>query len=79
MKVEEREGRWRPLLNEGGPVLIDPSSSKSFAEQIGANTKYIIHPDEILADNFVHLVMRTENLPTPKIVEQMGERLKAIR
>ena len=79
MKVEEHEGRWRPLLKDGEPILIDPATSKSFAEQIGANTKYIIHPDEILADNFVHLVMRTENLPTPKIVEQMGERLKAIR
>ena len=79
MKVEQHEGRWRPLLKEGEPILIDPATSKSFAEQIGANTKYIIHPDEILADNFVHLVMQTEKLPSPKIVEQMGERLKVVR
>ncbi len=76
MKVEEHEGRWRPLLNDGEPILIDPAHSKSFADQIGQNTKYIIHPDEILADNFIHLVMQTEKLASPKIIEQMGERLK---
>lgn len=76
MKVEEHEGRWRPLLNDGEPALIDPAQSKSFGDQIGQNTKYIIHPDEILADNFVHLVMQTEKLASPKIVEQMGELLR---
>ena len=79
MKVEEHEGHWRPLLKAGEPVLIDPAQSKSFAEQIGQNTKYIIHPDEILADNFVHLVMQTEKLASPKIVGQMSERLKLAR
>ena len=76
MKLEEHDGRWRPLLKEGEPVLIDPAQSKSFAEQIGQNTKYIIHPDEVLADNFVFLVMQTENLPSPEIIERMSERLR---
>ncbi len=76
MKVEQHEGRWRPLLKEGEPVLIDSAQSQSFANQIGQNTKYIIHPDEILADNFVHLVMQTEKLPSPQIVERMGELLR---
>ncbi|MEK6256972.1 MAG: hypothetical protein AABP62_00005, partial [Planctomycetota bacterium] len=79
MKVEEHEGRWRPLLKEGEPVLLDPAQSQSFAAQIGQNTKYIIHPDEILADNFVHLVMQTEKLSSPQIVERTGERLKRVR
>lgn len=79
MKVEQHEGRWRPLLNKGEPILLDPAQSKSFGDQIGQNTKYIIHPDEILADNFVHLVMQTEKLASPQIVEQMGERLKRAR
>ena len=76
MKLEEHDGRWRPLLKEGEPVLIDPAQSKSFADQIGQNTKYIIHPDEVLADNFVFLVMQTEKLPSPEIIERMGERLR---
>ena len=76
LKVEQHDGRWRPLLKEGEPVLIDPAPSKSFGDQIGQNTKYIIHPDEILADNFVHLVMQTEKLASPQIVERMGELLR---
>jgi len=76
MQVEQHEGRWRPMVEDGKPILIEPASSKSFSEQIGANTKYIIHPDEILADNFVHLVMQTEKLPTPRLIEQLGARLK---
>ena len=79
MKVEQHEDRWRPALNEGQPILIDPAQSKSFADQIGQNTKYIIHPDEILADNFVHLVMQTEKLPSPQIVERMGALLRKKR
>lgn len=76
MKLEEHDGRWRPLLKVGEPILIDPAQSKSFADQIGQNTKYIIHPDEVLADNFVFLVMQTEKLPSPEIIERMGERLR---
>lgn len=76
MKLEEHDGRWRPLVKEGEPVLIDPAQSKSFAEQIGQNTKYIIHPDEVLADNFVFTVMQTEKLPSPEIIERMSARLR---
>lgn len=79
MKVELLAGRWRPLLVDGEPVLLAPDQSKSFAEQIGQNTKYIIHPDEILADNFVHLILKTEKLASPQIVERMGGRLKQPR
>ena len=76
MKVEKHEGRWRPLLEDAEPVLITPADCKSFTDQIGQNTKYTIHPDEILADNFVHLVLQTEKLASPQIVVKMGERLK---
>jgi hypothetical protein len=79
MKVERHDGRWQPLLVDGEPVLINPGESKSFADQIGQNTKYIIHPDEILADNFVHLVLQTEKLASPQIVERMGRLLKQPR
>lgn len=79
MKIEEHEGQWKPLLSDGEPVLITASESESFAEQIGKNTKYIIHPDEILADNFVHMVLQTEKLESPQIVERMTDRLKRVR
>ncbi len=76
MVVEKREGKWQPAASGGAPILLDPKQVPSFLEQIGKNTGYIIHPDEILADNFKHLVKEEQKLPTPKIVEQMQSVLK---
>jgi hypothetical protein len=76
MVVSEQAGQWRPALAENGqPRLIDPRAEPAYSRQIGQNTGYIIHPDEILADNFAHLVMQTERLPTPELVEQIEQRL----
>src|SRR5262249_16684160 len=75
LQVEEVDMRFQPVLKDGHPVLIEPRGLKSYAEQIGKNTGYIIHPDEILADNFAHLVVGAENLPSPDIVAKRRERL----
>ena len=70
--VIERSGdRWQPALKDQQPELLDPKKTPAYQERIGGNTGYIIHPDEILADNFMHLVLRTATLPTPKIVDDM--------
>jgi len=71
MLVEEKEKRFRPLLREGKPVLLDPKETPAYFEQIGRNTSYIIHPEEVLADNFVHLINGSTDLDTPRIVEDM--------
>jgi len=54
------------------PVVLDPLKVGSFFEQIGRNTNYIMHPDEILADNFVYLAQKRQNLATPRVTEQMA-------
>jgi hypothetical protein len=64
-------GAWQATLRDGRPALHDPRTLADFHRKIGRNTGYIIHPDEILADNFAHLVLKTENLPSPEIVTQM--------
>jgi len=69
--VEQDRGRWRPRLLKGEPVVIDPKKEAAFFDKVGKNTNYVIHPDEILADNFVHLVMGTKDLATPRIVDEM--------
>lgn len=74
--VVERDGdEWRVAKESAEPVLLDPKQTPSFHQQIGGNTKYIIHPDEVLADNFMHLMMQTRNLPNPEIVGKLSERL----
>ena len=42
-----------------------------FFEQVGRNTRYIIHPEEILADNLTLLVLQKRNLASPEVVEKM--------
>ena len=73
--IEKHEGAWRPVMMGDQPVVIDPKKLPAYFDKIGKNTQYIIHPDEILADNFVHLVMRDQNLATPRIIERMGRML----
>ncbi len=73
MVVVEEEARWNPLLTDGVPVLLDPDKTPEYLAKIGKNTRYIIHPDEILADNFVHLILKSKDLQTPELVEQMRQ------
>jgi hypothetical protein len=71
LAVEIADSRGRPRLHQGKPYLLDPASVEGFYEQIGRNTEYILHPDEILADNFVALISQQTNLPAPRIVSEM--------
>lgn len=75
--VVERAGdNWHVATMSGDPILLDPKQTPSFHQQIGSNTKYILHPDEILADNFMHLMMQKPDLPNPEIVNEMAEQLR---
>jgi len=60
-------------LNNGEklPIIYVDGDFTNFFEQIGNNTGYIIHPDEILADNFVFLLNENNNLPSQWVVDKM--------
>ena len=60
-------------LNNGEklPIIYVDGDFTNFFEQIGNNTGYIIHPDEILADNFVFLLNGNNNLPSQWVVDKM--------
>ncbi|MBN1515696.1 hypothetical protein JXA32_03910 [Candidatus Sumerlaeota bacterium] len=66
----------KPLYDGATPRLIDPNDASGFFEQIGQNTSYIIHPEEILADNFVLLVLHESGVRSPEILEKMDKILK---
>jgi hypothetical protein len=73
LAVEEADGRWGPSLQNGRPELLDAKTVSGFFEQVGRNTDYIIHPDEILAVNFEQLALDHTNLPTPRILREMKD------
>lgn len=56
----------------GEAKLLNPENVPEFFTAIGRNTGYIIHPEEVLADNFVYLLTGREDLPNPEIVERLG-------
>jgi hypothetical protein len=52
--------------------LVPPNAVPSFAQAIGRNTGYVIHPEETLADNFVLWAMGKEGMPDPEIPAAIG-------
>lgn len=61
--------RWQPLLVGGHPQLLLTREAGGFLDQVGRNTDYLIHPDEILAENFVRLLSGRTNVASPKVIE----------
>ena len=76
MLLVERDGASsRPLERNGAPVLVPFSRVGGLLEQIGRNTQYVIHAEEILASNFELLVQGTASAPSPDVLERMSAEL----
>jgi hypothetical protein len=69
--VTNSGGRWSPKLTGGHAQLLHQGEVQGFFEQVGRNTSYVIHPDEILADNFVILINGDTDMKTPRIIQEM--------
>lgn len=66
-------GRKPTPLAANRPDLYDESQLDGFFEQVGKNTDYIIHPEEILADNFSYLFFGITELESPEVVRRMEQ------
>jgi hypothetical protein len=65
----------RPLLRDGAPVLVPINRVAGFLEQVGSNTSYILHAEEILASNFERLVLAEQGAPSPEVLERIRAEL----
>jgi hypothetical protein len=61
----------KALRDDRGPRLVGLREVAGFFEQVGRNTDYIIHPEEILAENFALLVLGERNVPSPDVLTRM--------
>jgi hypothetical protein len=61
----------RPLLRDGAPVLVPLNRVGGYLEQIGRNTNYVIHAEEVLASNFELLVSGAPDAPSPEVLERL--------
>lgn len=55
--MKEEDGHFRVLSNKNGISQLGVEYMRPFFDQIKENTQYIIHPDEIIADNFMMLLI----------------------
>lgn len=62
-------------LRNGAPVLLRLNQVDGFIEQIGTNTRYIIHPEEVLAENFA-LLATGAAVAEPQRIEALRQLLK---
>ncbi len=79
MAVERSGDDWRPVRDENGLRMFGPGEVSGFFESIGKNTNYIIHPEEIMADNFAFAIVERDDLPNPEIsarlLDELGSRI----
>lgn len=66
-----------PLLANGKVQLFTLAKIPNYLDAVGQNTGYIIHPEEILADNFVLLVNHAQNVESPQVLSAMAKILQA--
>ena len=79
LAIERTGDRFGAKHRDGEPVLLDLGEVSGFHEQVGRNTGYIIHPEEIIAENFALLVTGKQNLPSPEIAEKIRQVLATKR
>ncbi len=63
-------------IESGEPEIFKMDEVSDFYEQVGRNTKYIIHPEEILADNFSYAILNQKDLPSQWLVENIKKSMK---
>ncbi len=72
LQLEETGGRWLPMVVNGELQLLSPRQAPDYLRRIGRNTGYIIHPEEVLADNFALLVFEASGAPDPWILDELA-------
>jgi hypothetical protein len=77
-ELKVRSGKAYVEVNDDGTSQMDPVFFPSFFEQIEDNTQYIIHPDEICADNFVLAVKQAGDSQMPPLSEEGKQLLDRI-
>ena len=75
MKLKGTKVKEPELLN-GRPIIYSMNDVRDFFEQVGRNTQYILHPEEIMADNFAYAINNRKKQPTQSIIDSIQKRLK---
>lgn len=75
LAIEEKHGQMQPKIRNYKPVIYEFQDKMKIFEQVGFNTPYLLHPEEICAEHFTYLITK-ENVKQPEYVEKMKEVLQ---
>jgi hypothetical protein len=67
--VDVEDGVTTARMRDGAPVLHPLPRIEGYWEKIGRNTQYLIHPEEIMADNFALAITGEHDVPNPGILD----------
>ena len=73
MEITESNSYWNVAESDNNLNLYSVKEIRDFYEQVGKNTGYIIHPEEILADNFALLILGNKKVKSPKIISELNK------
>ncbi len=76
---KDNSGVARPIAGADGSLLVGVDAVDGFFEQIGRNTTYIIHPEEILAENAALLTTGRSDVRSPEILRKIADLLAEAR
>jgi hypothetical protein len=75
LPIQLTKGEWQPILNDGRLESLNINEISGYFEQVGMNTHYIIHPEEILADNFTLLLTEKKKVLSPDLLKKLDKAL----
>lgn len=70
-------GDFIPIQKAGKTLVYTLDEAEDFYTQVGKNTSYVIHPEEIMADNFAYTLIGKKDLPNPELIQGVQKILKA--
>lgn len=77
VEVEKNNGQYKYKRNESGePVVYNQKQLPDYLNKVGENTDYLIHPEEILADNFAIMVLAKQSVKSKWVIDKMKSLLK---
>lgn len=72
LKLNQNDDNSMELFAENGKEkILQLAEITEFFEQIGYNTQYIIHPEEIVASNFELLFQESPKIPSKEILDKI--------
>lgn len=74
LKVKGSENKEVDYV-DGKPIIYSFKEVPDFFEKVGKNTQYVIHPEEVLADNFAFAINHKKGLPSQWLVDKIQQKL----